>query len=325
MIIIKYIIIALLLLCMEVLYFRIADRLNIIDKPNLRSSHKTVTLRGGGIIFLFAVWIYAACFGFQYMWFVAGLTMIAAISFADDVSSVPNRFRITVHFISMLLMFYQLGILTPSQWPTVLIAWIVCTYIINAYNFMDGINGITGGYSLVVLGTLAIVNHKLNFIDMNLIAILMVSIVIFCFFNFRKTARCFAGDVGAVTIAFAVVFMIFSLIVKTENVLWIMLLVVYGVDTVLTILHRLMLKENIFKPHRKHAFQLMANELKIPHTAVTYIYMAIQAVVSLGLIYLPVNQWIYSVAVILVLCAGYILFKRKYYHLHEEYLRAQNQ
>jgi UDP-N-acetylmuramyl pentapeptide phosphotransferase/UDP-N-acetylglucosamine-1-phosphate transferase len=325
MIVVKYIIIALLLLCLELLYFRIADRLNIIDKPNLRSSHKTITLRGGGIIFLFAVWIYAACFGLQYMWFVAGLTMIAAISFADDVSSVPNRFRIVVHFISMLLMFHQLGILTLSQWPAVLIAWIVCTYIINAYNFMDGINGITGGYSLVVLGSLAIVNHKLNFIDMNLIAILMVSLVIFCFFNFRKTARCFAGDVGAVAIAFAVVFMIFSLIVKTENVLWIMLLVVYGVDTVLTILHRLMLKENIFKPHRKHAFQLMANELKIPHTAVTSIYMAIQAAVSLGLIYLPVNQWVYSIAVILVLCAAYILFKLKYYHLHEEYLRAQNQ
>ncbi len=325
MIIVKYILITLLLLCMELLYFRIADRLNIIDKPNLRSSHKTITLRGGGIIFLFAVWIYAACFGFQYMWFVAGLTMIAAISFADDVSSVPNRIRIVVHFLSMLLMFRQLGILTLSQWPAVLVAWIVCTYIINAYNFMDGINGITGGYSLVVLATLALVNRTVGFIDMNLITILMMSLLIFCFFNFRKAAKCFAGDVGAVTIAFAVVFMVFSLIIKTENVLWIMLLVVYGVDTVLTILHRLMLKENIFKPHRKHAFQLMANELKIPHVAVTAIYMAIQAVVSLGLIYLPVNQWVYSVAVILVLCAAYIIFKRKFYHLHEEYLRAQNQ
>lgn len=325
MIVVKYIIIALLLLCLELLYFRIADRLNIIDKPNMRSSHKTITLRGGGIVFLFALWLYAACFGFPYAWFIAGATLIAAISFADDVSSVPNRFRIVVHFIAMLMMFHQLGILTLSQWPAVLVALIVCTYIINAYNFMDGINGITGGYSLVVLGTLAIVNLKLNFIDMNLIAILMISLVIFCFFNFRKTARCFAGDVGAVTIAFAVIFMVFSLIIKTENVLWIMLLVVYGVDTVLTILHRLMLKENIFKPHRKHAFQLMANELKMPHTVVTSIYMAIQAVVSLGLIYLPVNQWVYSISVILVLCAAYILFKRKYYHLHEEYLRAQNQ
>lgn len=325
MIIIRYIIIALMLLCLELLYFRIADRLNIIDKPNLRSSHKNITLRGGGIIFLFALWIYAACSGFHYAWFIAGVTLIAAISFADDVSSVPNRFRIVVHFVSMLMMFHQLGILTLSLCLAVLVALIVCTYIINAYNFMDGINGITGGYSLVVLATLALVNRKVEFTDMNLIVILMISLLIFCFFNFRKTAKCFAGDVGAVTIAFAVVFMIFLLIIKTQNVLWIMLLVVYGVDTVLTILHRLMLKDNIFKPHRKHAFQLMANELKMPHAAVTSIYMAIQAVVSLGLIYLPVNQWVYSVSVILVLCAAYIVFKCKYYHLHEEYLRAQNQ
>lgn len=321
---IKYILITLLLLCLELLYFRVADRLNIIDKPNLRSSHKTITLRGGGIVFLFALWLYAACFGFPYVWFVAGATLIAAISFADDVSSVPNRFRIVVHFIAMLMMFHQLGILTLSQWPVVLVALIVCTYIINAYNFMDGINGITGGYSLVVLATLAIVNHKLNFIDMNLIAILMISLVIFCFFNFRKSARCFAGDVGAVTIAFAIVFMIFSLIIKTQNVLWIMLLVVYGVDTVLTILHRLMLKENIFKPHRKHIFQLMANELGFSHVMVSGVYMAIQFVVSLGLIFLPVNQWLYSIVVILVLCIAYVMFKKKYYHLHEEYLRAQN-
>lgn len=321
---IKYILITLLLLCLELLYFRVADRLNIIDRPNLRSSHKTITLRGGGIVFLFALWLYAACFGFPYVWFIAGATLIAAISFADDVSSVPNRFRIVVHFIAMLMMFHQLGILTLSQWPAVLVALIVCTYIINAYNFMDGINGITGGYSLVVLATLAIVNLKFNFIDMNLIAILMISLVIFCFFNFRNTARCFAGDVGAVTIAFAVIFMVFSLIIKTENVLWIMLLVVYGVDTVLTILHRLMLKENIFKPHRKHIFQLMANELGFSHVVVSCVYMAIQLVVALGLIYLPVNQWLYSIAVILVLCIAYVMFKKKYYHLHEEYLRAQN-
>lgn len=258
------------------------------------------------------------------MWFVAGLTMIAAISLADDVSSVPNRFRIVVHFIAMLMMFHQLGILTLSQWLAALVALIVCTYIINAYNFMDGINGITGGYSFVVLGTLAIVNHKLNFIDMNLILILMISLVIFSFFNFRKTARCFAGDVGAVTIAFAVVFMVFSLIIKTQNVLWIMLLVVYGVDTVLTILHRLILKENIFKPHRKHAFQLLANELKLSHVVVSCLYMAVQLTVSLGYIYLPVSKWFYSMAVITLLCIAYIIFKKKYYHLHEEYLRAQN-
>lgn len=320
----KLLINAILLLLIELIYFRIADRFNIIDKPNQRSSHKSITLRGGGIIFLFSIWIYAAFFGLQYVWFVVGATLIAAISFADDVASVPNRFRIVVHFAAMLLMFYQLGFLSWGLWYIVLIALIVCTYIINAYNFMDGINGITGGYSLAVLVPLAVANSKVSAVDQNLIYVLMMSVLVFCFFNFRKKAKCFAGDVGAVTIAFAIVFLIFSFIEKTQNVLWIMLLVVYGVDSVLTIFHRFLLKENIFEAHRKHAYQLMANELKKSHVAVSCFYIVIQLAVSFGLLYLPINKWLYSITVILVLCLAYVMFKKKYYHLHEEYLRAQN-
>ena len=314
---------ALLLLVIELLYFKVADRFNIIDKPNLRSSHRRITLRGGGVVFLFAIWIYAALFGFQYIWFIVGATLIATVSFADDVSPVPNRFRLLVHFISMLLMFYQLGIMTLNQWYLVIIALIICTYIINAYNFMDGINGITGGYSLSVLAPLAIVNSKVDAVDQHMIYALVIGVLVFCFFNFRKNAKCFAGDVGAVTIAYATIFIVFSMIIKTQDILWIMFLVVYGVDTVLTIIHRMILKENIFKAHRKHMFQLLANELQFPHVAVSGIYMFIQLLVSLGLIYLPVNRWIYSIITIIVLCAVYILLKKKYYHLHEEYLRAQ--
>lgn len=314
---------ALLLLVIELLYFKVADRFNIIDKPNLRSSHRRITLRGGGVVFLFAIWIYAALFGFQYIWFIVGATLIATVSFADDVSPVPNRFRLLVHFISMLLMFYQLGIMTLNQWYLVIIALIICTYIINAYNFMDGINGITGGYSLSVLAPLAIVNSKVDAVDQHMIYALVIGVLVFCFFNFRKNAKCFAGDVGAVTIAYATIFIVFSMIIKTQDILWIMFLVVYGVDTVLTIIHRMILKENIFKAHRKHMFQLLANELQFPHVAVSGIYMFIQLLVSLGLIYLPVNKWIYSIITIIVLCAVYILLKKKYYHLHEEYLRAQ--
>lgn len=314
---------AVALVMLELVYFHLADRFNIIDKPNQRSSHKTITRRGGGVIFLFAIWLYGAFYNFHYPWFIGGATLIALISFADDVVSVANRYRIVVHFIAMLMMFHQLGILVLDLWYVVAVALIVCTYIINAYNFMDGINGITGGYSLAVLVPLAIANRTIEAVDQHLIYMLMISLLIFCFFNFRKQARCFAGDVGAVTIAFAVIYVVFSFIIETQNVLWIMLLVVYGVDSVLTIIHRLMLRENIFEAHRKHVYQLMANELKIPHVGVSFIYVSVQLMISLGFIFLPINKWVYSLAVILLLCVGYVLFKKKFYHLHEDYLRAQ--
>lgn len=319
----KLLIISVLLFALELFYFKIADHFNIIDKPNQRSSHTSITLRGGGIIFLFGVGLYAAFFGFQYPWFLLGLSMIAVISFIDDVHSVSNKYRIIVHFTSMLFMFYQWGIFTESRWWIALIALIVCTGIINAYNFMDGINGITGGYSLAVLIPLAVINYHTAFIDMNLIWASIVSVIIFCFFNFRKKAKCFAGDVGAVSIAFLILFILGDLIITTGNLWYILLLSVYGVDSVLTICHRIILHENIFDAHRKHAYQLMANELKMPHIFVASFYMVLQLAISFGLMFAPINKWVYFVVVILVLALAYVLFKKKYYHLHEEYLKSK--
>lgn len=312
-----------LLAGIELFYFRIADRFNIIDKPNERSSHKRITLRGGGVIFLFGAWLYAAFYGFQYPWFLAGLTLIAAISFADDVHSISNKIRIVVHFAAMLLMFYQLGLFSAGQGWYLFLAWIVCTGIINAYNFMDGINGITGGYSLAVLAPLAVVNVREQFVDPPLIYVTVLSALVFCWFNFRPKARCFAGDVGAVSMAFILLFMLGTLILRTGNLCYLVFLVVYGVDSVLTICHRLLLRENIFEAHRKHAYQLMANELKIPHVVVSAVYAFLQVVISFGAIYLPVNGWVYFGIVVVLLSIAYVLFKMKYYCLHEAYLQTK--
>lgn len=319
--IIIYIIILVLLFMVELFYFKIADIYNIIDKPNLRSSHALVTLRGGGIIFLISVWIWVIFFGMTYLWFVLGLTVIAGISFMDDIHSIPNRIRLVIQFVAMVLMFQDFGILNLESWWMVVIALILCVGIINAYNFMDGINGITGGYSLAVLLPLIYLNSELNFIENSFLVVVLMGVLIFNFFNFRKKAKCFAGDVGSVGIAFIILFALGRLILLTGNFTYILLLAIYGVDSVLTIVHRIMLHENIGEAHRKHVYQLMANELKIPHVVVSLIYMCLQLEVSFGLILLPVNHWGYFVLVVVGLCVIYVLFKKKYYHLHEEYLR----
>lgn len=320
----KLFFVAVILLLFQLLYFRIADRLNIIDRPNERSSHKRITLRGGGIIFLFGVWLYAVFYGFQYPWFMAGLTLIAAISFADDVHSVPNKIRIVVHLMAMLLLFYQLGLFETGLWWYLIPAWVVCTGIINAYNFMDGINGITGGYSLAVLFPLAVVNAREPFVDSYLIWVTALSILVFCWFNFRPKARCFAGDVGAVSMAFILLFMLGALILRSGNIWYLVFLAVYGVDSVLTICHRLLLRENIFEAHRKHVYQLMANELKISHVVVSLIYTFLQSAISFGAVFLSVNKWAYFGIVVVLLSVVYVLFKKKYYYLHEAYLKMQS-
>ena len=230
-------------------------------------------MRGGGIIFYFGALAYFLSNHWEYPWFMLALTLITFISFVDDIRSTSQGLRLVFHFTAMALMFYQWGLFSLSWW-WIIIALIICTGIINAYNFMDGINGITGGYSLVILGALAYINSEITtFVEPALINTVLCSVLVFCFFNFRKKAKCFAGDVGSVSIAFILLFLIGKLIIKTEDFSWIILLSVYGVDSVLTIIHRLMLHENIGLPHRKHMYQLMANELKIPHVGVSLIYM----------------------------------------------------
>lgn len=317
-----------LLLVAELVYFRIADKCNIIDKPNERSSHSTIVLRGGGIIFLVGVWMWSVFYGFQYPWFLAAVTLAAGISFVDDIRSLPDSVRLVVQFTAMGLMFQQLDILHLDMWWVVILALIVCVGASNIINFMDGVNGITAGYSLAVLIPLLIMNHKIGFMEESFLLVVILSVLVFSIFNFRERgkAKCFAGDVGSVGIAFIMLFAIGKLVLATGDVTWLLFLLVYGVDGCLTICHRILLHENLGEAHRKHAYQLMANELKMNHVVVSLTYMAMQLVVSLGFIYLCPNtvlaHWIYLIGALLVLALAYVLFKKKYYHLHEEYLAS---
>lgn len=323
-----YITIFVLLLIAELVYFRIADKCNIIDKPNERSSHTSIVLRGGGIIFLIGAWVWSRFFGFPYPWFLAGLTLIAGVSFVDDIRSLPDSVRLVAQFASAALAFYQLDILHWSMWWVVVLALIVYVGATNVINFMDGINGITAGYSLAVLVPLALVNMNEEYMEQSLVVSTILASLVFCIFNFRPKgkAKCFAGDVGSIGIAFIMLFLLGNVIIKTQDVTWLIFLLVYGVDGCLTIVHRIMLHENLGEAHRKHAYQLMANELKIGHVKVSSLYMAMQLVISLGFIYLcPDNvacHWMYLVGALLVLSLAYVLFKKKYYHLHEEYLAS---
>ena len=284
--------------CLEVVYFKIADRFNIV-------------------------------------WFLLAVTLIAGVSFVDDIRSLPDSARLVAQFAAMVMMFYQLGILHWNMWWMVLVALVVCVGAADVINFMDGVNGITGAYALASLVPLALLNAGMGFVAQSLIYVVILADVVFCFFNFRPKgwAKCFAGDVGSIGVAYILLFLIGALILATGDITWLIFLLVYGVDGCLTIVHRIMLHENLGEAHRKHAYQLMANELGIGHVKVASFYALLQLAISLGFVYLcPVLarasgmglvawHWIYLVVALVVLAVAYVLFMRKFYHLHEEYLR----
>jgi len=306
---------ALLLLLSLHLYIRVAGKLNIVDKPNHRSSHKRVVVRGGGFIFPLGITLWFIWSGFQFPWFFTGLAVISAVSFIDDLRPVPYRVRLIVHVIAIVLLLLQLE---QVPWPWWLWALVMFTAagVINAFNFMDGINGITAGYGLSTLAALLIVNTwQVHFVPGDLILATAVAVLIFGIYNFRTRARCFAGDIGSVSLSFILVFLMVRLILATGNTVYRMFMALYGLDTSLTILHRISKKENIFEAHRSHFFQYLANEKEVPHVAVSSGYALLQMAINLlvilmaGRLSLP-NQVLVSVIVLLSLIVVYQWVKK---------------
>lgn len=281
-------------------------------------------------------------FTVEYLPFLVGLLMVAGISFVDDIHSLPDSLRMVVQIVSILLMFWSINLgsggMVQGAWflqvVIALVALFFCVGATNIINFMDGINGITAAYALAMLIPIALVNNQSRicelengaFIEPSYLIVAIIGVLVFSLFNFRPKgkAKCFAGDVGSIGIAFIILFALGKLMLATQDVTWIVFFLVYGIDGSMTIFHRIMLHENLGRAHRKHAYQLMANELKMSHVVVSLLYMAMQLVVSLGFIYLCPNtvlaHWIYLLSAGTVLALAYVLFKMKYYHLHEEYL-----
>jgi UDP-N-acetylmuramyl pentapeptide phosphotransferase/UDP-N-acetylglucosamine-1-phosphate transferase len=308
-----YLLILLILFGIELYYYRIADKFGIIDKPNQRSSHSVITVRGGGVIFPISILAFFAFFGNKYPWFVAAVLIISIISFADDLKHQSKRLRFSLHVIAVTMTLYQANYFSFA-WFWILLAFVLCIALINAYNFMDGINGITCGYAMVVIASLWVVNYLDPFIDVNYLYCLAMGAAVFAWFNFRKKALCFAGDVGSISMALALIFPTLLLIKNTQHALFIGFFGVYGVDAAFTIFHRLIKRENITEAHRQHLFQYLANEAGWPHVRVSALYMVVQLILSTLLIYTWKNcsetqQWLIAFLIMFLLALVHTLAK----------------
>lgn len=279
-----YILLFIGLFLLSAIYIKLALKFNIFDIPSKRSSHSSITVRGGGIIFPISILIWFIHSGFQFYWFMLGLIIISLISFWDDLYSVSSKLRLPIHLIALVFLFIQIQLFNLPWWYLIPIM-IISAGIINAYNFMDGINGITGGYSLSVMFAIWLVNnYQIQFIPNEFIYFILIALFIFNYLNFRIVAKCFAGDIGSISIGYIILFLLTKLINESGNFLYILFLSIYGIDTIFTIIYRIIKKENIFVAHRKHLYQILVNELKISHLKVATIYSLLQLFVCLVII-----------------------------------------
>ncbi|WP_299017500.1 glycosyltransferase family 4 protein [uncultured Polaribacter sp.] len=273
-----YIIILITLSLASFFYLKIADKFNIIDKPNKRSSHTKITIRGGGIVFPIAILLFFFLNDYQYPYFVLGVFLISVVSFLDDIYTLSSKIRFPFQFLAIFLILYQLEI--PFI-PMAVVYFIMGLGMINMFNFMDGINGITGLYSLAVISGLFLINTNENIINPDLIIYVAMSIVVFGFYNFRKKAIFFAGDIGSIAIGMFIFFIGLYLTVTLKSPLILLLIIVYGADAGNTLLYRkFFTKESILDPHRHHIYQKIVDIKKIGHLKVSLIYGGLQLLVN---------------------------------------------
>lgn len=315
----EYIIIAAAALLFSLVYFRIANHYNIVDKPNRRSAHSEVTIRGGGVVYPFVFLLYLAYGQIfsevhpeDYMLFGLGLFLVCAVSFIDDLRGLSSKVRLIFQFMAVLFLFYFIEAAPNTPAFLIPVAVVVTMGVLNAFNFMDGINGMSGLYSLVTLLSLYYINSSLTaFTDADFIVYPAIASIVFLFFNFRKKAVCFMGDVGSMGVAFWIAALAGTLIVATGELKWILLLAVYGVETVITIIERLRLGENIFKAHRRHLYQLFANDKGYSHIAVSAAYAGIQLVINILVIFSDLAGSVLIPVVMVLSVAAYVLVKRQ--------------
>ena len=293
-----------LFFALELIYFKLAKRYNITDKPNHRSSHQTTIIRGGGIIFPIGVLLNVTISGFGYPYFIAGLIIISSISLYDDFKPRSNFVRILCHLLAVSLMFFESDLFAQS--PIVIVsAYVIVIGTINAYNFMDGINGLTVAYSLVTISSLIFVNETVSsFIEPDWLITTATTLVVFGFFNFRSNAKSFAGDVGSISMAFMLIYFLILLILATGEVKYIGLFLLYGLDTITTIIFRLIRRENIFLAHRSHFYQFLVNSKLWPHTMVSLVYGVLQLIINIFILSVKLDLMSFLLLLVVAGCVA---------------------
>ena len=308
-----YLISLIVIVIIMLTYLKIAKRFEIVDKPNYRSSHNSITVRGGGIVFPISVFIYFIYCGFEYPLFVLAVFIISAISFIDDIKTLNTSIRLVFQFIAVMLVILQLFPQLPLIYSPIVLFILIGG--VNAYNFMDGINGITASYSLVLLSTLYYINQSILFIDSDLIIFALISVMVFLFFNFRTKALCFSGDVGSLSIALLILFLLSKLIVFTAQPLYGLFLIVYTIDSGYTLISRKLNGENIFEPHRNHLYQQLVHLKGFSHLYVSFLFSFIQLVLNYLIIFHLLkleNSIFWATILVIILISIYKLIKPTY-------------
>ncbi|BCG23490.1 glycosyltransferase WbpL [Pseudomonas tohonis] len=277
---------------------------SIIDIPNARSSHSTPTPRGGGVAivlsFLLALPVFTLILGASWGVTIALLgagALVAMVGFLDDHGHVPARWRLLLHFGAAIWALVWLrglpsvqlfGALVDLGWIGHVLAAFYLVWVLNLYNFMDGIDGIAGVEVITVCMGGALLYWLKGHSDLAVFPLLLVAASAgFLYWNFPP-AKIFMGDAGSGFLG--ITLGILSIQAATFDAAWLwawlILLGVFIVDATYTLLRRLLRGDKVYEAHRSHAYQFASRHFG-RHLPVTL------GVATINLVWLlPLALWV---------------------------------
>jgi Fuc2NAc and GlcNAc transferase len=286
---------------------RIGWRLRLVDQPTARSSHSRATPKGGGVGMAAAFLVTSVVLDMPIAFWLP-LGVMAGLSLRGDQVEISPKLRLPAQFvlIGILVMGTGGGISQGIPRIFMVLFWII--FIVgtaNFYNFMDGINGIAGISGAVGFGLLAFDTYK----DQPEVGLLTACMALACLgflpFNLPR-ARVFMGDVGSILLGAVFAGLVFLASHTLLDFLCMAsFLFPFYVDELTTMIFRLRAGENLTQPHRRHIYQLLANERQIPHWRISAGYGFFQLLVGVSVLFAKT----FGVAVVLaVLASWFVLF-----------------
>jgi len=300
-----------------VVIMKYGQAFGLVDIPSDRSSHARPTPKGGGVGIL-AAFIFVSVWVDVSFWLWGAVTVVALISLRGDKIDLSPGFRLIVHFCATIVVIWT-GIMEDTvnlllfQGNMVIAIFAVVVFLIfivgtaNIYNFMDGINGIAAITGIVGFSLLAWYSSKIE--PEISVGIVCISLAFAClgFLPFNvPNAKVFMGDVGSILLGF--VFAIMVVVLSNSAADFFALtasLFPFYADEFTTMIVRIKDGEMLSKPHRRHLYQLLANEMDIAHWKISLGYGLVQLFVGCSAIILIRYGFI---SIIGMLCSCFLVF-----------------
>lgn len=277
---------------------KIFYKIGFVDKPNSRSSHVSPVSLGGGAVVIPLIIITSVQLGF--MWKVeimASLLILFSISLLDDFKSISPLYRLIFHLISITI--FVLIYLLPSVIDFINIGYLInpilliililsITWFINAFNFMDGINGITAIEVIFICFSLIFYYYFLEKELNTLTFSVLLSMIAFCYFNWSP-AKIFLGDAGSIPLGFIIIYLLIDFSLMGYWIAAILLPLYYIMDTAITLLKRIFDRKIFWQAHKEHFYQKALNK-GFSHTKISLYIIAI----NIGLFLLSFFSLIYK-------------------------------